>query len=89
MGSGHDMVKYWSNGEASDWILQTTGIIAMSPELASSDIQSMTFDIWSVELEAEIVMENLVMPMYLLEKATHQVTIEPYAVMIRRLKGEA
>ena len=38
MGNGHEMVKYYSNGEASDWILRTTGIIAMSPELASQDI---------------------------------------------------
>ena len=40
----------------------------------------MTFDIWSVEIEAQVVMENLEMPMYLLEKATHQVTLIPLAV---------
>ena len=74
------MVRYTSNGEASDWILHETGIIAMSPELASADIQSMTFDIWSVELEAQVVMENLALPLYLLEKATHQVTLAPRSV---------
>ena len=80
MGNGKEMVKYYSNGEASDWILSETGIIAMSPELGSQDIQSMTFDIWSVEIEAQIVMENLEMPMYLLEKATHQIKLVPLAV---------
>ena len=69
MGTGPEMVRYVSNGEASDWILSTTGIIATSPELGSSSIQSMTFDIWSVEVEAQVVMENLVMPFYLLEKS--------------------
>ena len=38
MGTGPEMVKYYSNGEASDWILHETGIIAMSPELASKDV---------------------------------------------------
>mgnify|MGYP003332759749 CR=1 FL=1 len=38
MGTGPEMVRYVSNGEASDWILYNTGIIAMSPELGSSDI---------------------------------------------------
>ena len=54
----------------------------MSPELASADIQSMTFDIWSVDIEAQVVMENLEMPMYLLEKATHQVKLAPLAVKV-------
>ena len=42
----------------------------MSPELGSRDIQSMTFDIWSVELEAEVIMDNMAMPEYLMSQAT-------------------
>ena len=38
MGTGQEMVRYYSNGEASDWILNATGIIAISPELGSPDI---------------------------------------------------
>ena len=38
----------------------------MSPELGNREIQSMTFDIWSVEVEAEVIMENMVMPEYLM-----------------------
>ena len=83
MGTGPEMVRYVSNGEASDWILYNTGIIAMSPELGSSDIQSMNFDIWSVELEAEVVMENLVMPAYLLEKSLPQIRITPQSTTVQ------
>ena len=83
MGTGIEMVRYTSNGEASDWILKNTGIIAMSPELGSSDIQSMNFDIWSVELEAEVVMENLVMPTYLLEKSLPQIRVVPQSTDIQ------
>ena len=89
MGTGHEMVQYFSNGEASDWILKETGIIAMSPELGSQDIQSMTFDIWSVELEAQVIMDNLAMPEYLINKVTPTITLEPEDILIKQNIGQA
>ena len=74
-GNAPDLLNYAANGEASDWILKNTGIIAMSPELASESIMSYTFDIPSVRTEAKVLMENLDMPFYLLRKASAQITV--------------
>ena len=45
IGSALETVGYYSDGEASDWMLYKAGVIAMSPELASASVSSMTFDI--------------------------------------------
>ena len=37
----------------------------------------MTFDIWSVELEAQVIMDNIAMPEYLIRKATPTVKLTP------------
>lgn len=55
-GSVADLLGYRSDGEASDWMLHKAGVIAMSPELASDSITSMTFDIASVHEEAQIIL---------------------------------
>ena len=87
MGTGEEMVDYYSNGEASDWILKETGIIAMSPELGNRDIQSMTFDIWSVELEAQVIMDNMAMPEYLMSKASPTVQLTPKDIQMKHHLG--
>jgi len=42
----------------------------MSPELGSASALSLTFDIPGVREEAQIILENMDMPFYLLKKAT-------------------
>lgn len=51
-GSAKHLLNYYANGEASDWALSKTGIIAMSPELGSSSATSQVFDIKSAREEA-------------------------------------
>ena len=69
-GNAKELLNYHANGEASDWAIKTTGIIAMSPELSNESITSFTFDIPSVRTEARVIMENLGLPFYLLDKAS-------------------
>ena len=75
IGSAKDLINYYANGEAADWALAQTGIIAMSPELGSASTMSMTFDVPSVREEAQIILENMDMPFYLMRKATAQLQI--------------
>jgi hypothetical protein len=42
-GNGQKSVKYYADGEASDWVLGTHGIISASPELGTSDFLSNAF----------------------------------------------
>ena len=51
-GSAKTLLDYYANGEASDWALSSTGIIAMSPEIGSASAISLVFDIPSVREEA-------------------------------------
>ena len=51
-GSAKTLLNYYANGEASDWALSSTGIIAMSPEIGSASAMSLVFDIPSVREEA-------------------------------------
>ena len=37
-GNAISMVKYWSFGEASDWMLGAKNIIAFSPELGTGEL---------------------------------------------------
>jgi len=69
-GNAKQLLNYYANGEASDWALAKAGVIAMSPELASESALSFTFDIPSVRVEARVIMENLGLPFYLLDKAS-------------------
>lgn len=74
-GTAYEVLNYHANGEAADWALKNTGIIAMSPELASESITSFTFDIASIRDEARVIMGNLDLPFYLLDKASAQIKI--------------
>lgn len=42
-GNGYSTVHYPANGEASDWMLAKHGILAMSPEIGTSDPRSEVF----------------------------------------------
>ena len=77
IGSPFDLLRYYANGEAADWALAEVGIIAMSPELASESALTMTFDIPSNRIEARVILKNMGLPTYLLEKATSQLEISP------------
>ena len=68
IGSALETVGYYSDGEASDWMLYKAGVIAMSPELASASVSSMTFDIANPREEAEIIIKNLELPEYIIRK---------------------
>ena len=43
VGNGATTIQYTANGEASDYMLGAFGIIAMSPELGTSDLKTATF----------------------------------------------
>ncbi len=43
VGNGATTIQYTANGEASDYMLGAFGIIAMSPELGTSDLITATF----------------------------------------------
>jgi hypothetical protein len=43
MGNGAETVNYIAEGEASDWMLDSMGIIAMSPELGDYSRASESF----------------------------------------------
>ena len=68
IGSAMETVGYASDGEASDWMLYAAGVIAMSPELASASVSSMTFDIANPREEAEIILMNFELPEYIIKK---------------------
>ena len=74
-GNAKELLNYHANGEASDWALSKAGIISMSPELASESVTSYTFDMPSVREEARVILENLGLPFYLLDKASPQLEI--------------
>ena len=69
MGNGLETLKYAMNGQAEDWILKVAGVISIMPEIGSRDMASMTFDIFRVIIEAEMLIDILPLPMHLLEKA--------------------
>lgn len=46
-GNAKQLLNYFANGEASDWMLHEAGVIAMSPELASESVLSFNFNIHS------------------------------------------
>ena len=77
IGSAMELLNYSAHGEAADWALAETGIIAMSPELASESALSMTFDIPSVRVEARVILKNMDLPFYLLNKASAKLEITP------------
>ena len=76
IGKAKDSVGYTSDGEASDWMLHELGIIAMSPELGSASVTSMTFDIASSMEEAQIILENMDLPQYIIRKTGPQLDME-------------
>lgn len=43
VGNATSTIKYTANGEASDWMLKSKGIIAMSPELGADDNHAQDF----------------------------------------------
>ena len=76
-GTSKQLLDYYANGEAADWALHETGIIAMSPEIGNESAFSFTYDIPNVQIEANIIMDNLDMPRYLIKKAEAQLDIQP------------
>lgn len=74
-GNCYELLNYYASGEASDWILYNTGIIATSPELGSENAQTFDFDIPSVRTEARVILKNMGLPDYLIRKATAQIAI--------------
>ena len=77
IGSAMELLNYSANGEAADWALAKAGVIAMSPELASENVMTMTFDISSVNVEARVILKNMGLPFYLIEKASAKLEIAP------------
>ena len=49
----------------------------MSPEIGNESAFSFTYDIPNVQIEANIIMDNLDMPRYLIKKAEAQLDIQP------------
>jgi hypothetical protein len=47
----------------------------------------MTFDIWSVELEAQVIMDNMAMPEYLMSKASPTVQLTPKDIQMKQHLG--
>jgi len=74
-GSCFELLSYYSDGEAADWALSELGIIAMSPELANDSALTYTFDIPSVKTEAMVIIQNMGLPRYLLNKASAQLAV--------------
>lgn len=69
-GNAKQLLNYFANGEASDWMLHEAGVIAMSPELASESVLSFNFNINSPLIEARVIIQNMGLPFYLLDKAS-------------------
>ena len=69
-GNAIELLNYNASGEASDWVLRETGIIATSPELGTQHISSFAFDIKYISIEASVILQNMGLPMYMLNKAT-------------------
>jgi hypothetical protein len=57
-GNAMQAIRYEANGEASDWMLGTHGIVAMSLELGIQDHESDDFFISSPEVLKETIVEN-------------------------------
>lgn len=57
-GNGKVAIQYDANGEASDWMLHEHGILAASPELGTSNINSQDFFIQEPQVIKEVVEEN-------------------------------
>ena len=54
-GNGKITVGYSANGEASDWMLVNFGIVAMSPELGSSNENSSLHYIKDKEVVFDVI----------------------------------
>ena len=69
MGNHAEIFGEHLNGSATDWVMSQTGIIAMSPRLGSADILSMALDLESAAHESRIIIENMDLPLHLLDRA--------------------
>lgn len=58
VGNGATTIQYTANGEASDYMLGAFGIIAMSPELGTSDLNTATFFIESAKDLKNVLSSN-------------------------------
>lgn len=76
-GSAVQTVNYQANGDAGDWILQNTGIIAATPELGSIR----EFDIDFAGAESLIILENMPLTMYMIKKSLNQIALQPVSMV--------
>jgi hypothetical protein len=53
-------LMYEADGEASDWMLTTYGILACSPELGLLDYRSNNFYVFNRTVVKEILKQNVV-----------------------------
>eukprot|EP00351_Strombidinopsis_sp_SopsisLIS2011_P002180 CAMPEP_0116875460 /NCGR_PEP_ID=MMETSP0463-20121206/7426_1 /TAXON_ID=181622 /ORGANISM="Strombidinopsis sp, Strain SopsisLIS2011" /LENGTH=77 /DNA_ID=CAMNT_0004521135 /DNA_START=822 /DNA_END=1055 /DNA_ORIENTATION=- len=58
IGPATETVGYLASGEASDWIVASFGIPAVSPELGNTDEKSRTFKLASLDLTMDILEES-------------------------------
>ena len=72
-GNGFSTVDYPANGEASDWMLGEWGILAMSPELGTSDKRTEQFFIKDPSVLKETVSKNYPWIKFTMLKLTSQV----------------
>lgn len=59
VGNAASTIKYTANGEASDWMLKSKGIIAMSPELGSDEKITQDFYISKKGIRLSLVTDYL------------------------------
>jgi len=68
-GNGATTVRYRANGEASDWMFGTHGIIAASPELGINDWRSNIFFIKQKAVIREVILQNYRWVLHTIKKA--------------------
>ena len=75
-GNGYSTVEYPANGEASDWMLGKHGILAMSPELGTSDKRTEDFFIKDPQVLKETLSQNYPWIKYTMFKLMSQINLK-------------
>ena len=68
-GSPLDVVGYSADGDVADWALHEAGVISMTSELGSEKVFSDTFNLGNSLAEAKVILDNIELPFFLMEKA--------------------
>ena len=74
-GSPLDVVGYSADGDVADWALHEAGVISMTSELGSEKVFSDTFDLGNTLAEAKVILDNIELPFFLMEKAGVQLAL--------------